>query len=129
MKSNSITLMATAVFLGATASLSFAGIDMQKWESFVRSELQSVVQQVDKTGKAPVGRPLVGEYDTNKDNFIDAKEVKAIKAYLGNAPQVQAPAVQAPAVEKAIATQKSQVSSGYQAPVSKKTKKKEWWKS
>lgn len=125
MKPNSIALMATAVFLGATASLSFAGIDMQKWESFVRSELQSVAQQVDKTGKAPVGRPLVGEYDTNKDNFIDAKEVKAIKAYLGNAPQVQAPAVQAPAVT----AQKPQMASAYKAPAPKETKKKEWWKS
>ena len=125
MKLDFVALLTATIFLGATVSPSFAAIDMDKWESFVRIELQSVAQQVDKTGKAPVGRPLVGEYDTNKDNFIDAKEVKAIKAYLGNAPQVQAPAVQAPAVT----TQKPQTPSPYQAPAPKETKKKEWWRS
>ena len=128
MKPSQIALMATVVYFVANASLSFAGIDMQKWESFVRSELQSVAQQVDKTGKAPVSRPLVKDYDTNKDNFIDTREVLAIKAYLGNSPQVQAPAVQAPAAPKTIATRQTQQAPSYSTPASKKAEKKEWWK-
>lgn len=128
MKPSRIVWMAGVVYFAANASLSFAGIDMQKWESFVRSELQSVAQQVDKTGKAPVSRPLVKDYDTNKDNFIDTREVQAIKAYLAKTPQVQTPSVQTPVVPKSMTAQKPQVSSSYQAPVSKETKKKEWWR-
>lgn len=128
MKPNQIVLIAFTAYFLANAALSFAGVDMQKWESFVKSELQGVVQQVDKTGKAPVTRPLVADYDTNKDNFIDATEVKAIKAYLGNSPQVETPAVQEPVAEKAVpAVKKTQPVKNYQTSASKGTKKKEWW--
>ncbi len=82
MKFNLTLLIAAVAYLMTNTSPLFAGFDQEKWNAFVKSELQSVADQVDKSGKAPVGRPLVGDYDTNKDNFIDTTEVKAIKAYL-----------------------------------------------
>lgn len=82
MKLNLVLLMTAVAYLMTNTSPLFAGFDQKKWEAFVRSELQSVANQVDKSGKAPVGRPLVGDYDTNKDGSIDVTEVKAIKAYL-----------------------------------------------
>ena len=83
MKLKLMLSLAVGAYVIINTSLLWAGIDQEKWKAFVKSELQGVSDEVAKSGKAPVARPLVADYDTNKDNFIDATEVKAINIYLG----------------------------------------------
>ena len=61
----------------------FSGIDHEKWDEFVRTELKSISDEVASKGKAGVTRPFVGDYDTNKDGFIDTEEVVAVNKFLG----------------------------------------------
>lgn len=57
-------------------------VDQSQWESFMQEELQNVVTMVAQSGKAPVTRPFIGDYDVNKDAFIDKTEVKNIQKFL-----------------------------------------------
>ena len=75
-----LTFFLMMLTLPALASL----VDPEKFEQFKQSQLQAVVDEVLKNGKSAVTVPIAGDYDANKDGYIDTKEVKAIEDYLAS---------------------------------------------